>query len=50
LRALLKLHAALLQVWDLIVVGAGVAGAALAYRQGKVRQAARADNDVLWRG
>lgn len=24
------------QIWDLIVVGAGVAGSALAYRQGKV--------------
>jgi hypothetical protein len=27
-----------MQVWDLIVVGAGVAGAALAYRQGQVRK------------
>lgn len=25
------------QIWDLIVVGAGVAGSALAYKQGKVR-------------
>lgn len=31
-----------LQVWDLIVVGAGVAGAALAYSQGQVCCAARA--------
>lgn len=30
-------HNFFLQVWDLIVVGAGVAGAALAYRQGQVR-------------
>jgi hypothetical protein len=32
-----KLKPLFMQVWDLIVVGAGVAGAALAYRQGQVR-------------
>ena len=30
-------EAAALQVWDLVVVGAGVAGSALAFSQGKVR-------------
>ncbi len=30
-----------LQVWDLIVVGAGVAGCSLAYSQGKVGSAGR---------
>lgn len=30
-------HVIIPQVWDLIIVGAGVAGAALAYKQGKVR-------------
>jgi hypothetical protein len=30
----------IVQIWDLIVVGAGVAGSALAYKQGKVSSAA----------
>jgi hypothetical protein len=34
---LIRLHSLLpVQIWDLIVVGAGVAGSALAYKQGKV--------------